>query len=66
MHECEHLVTVDQNMVQEQTSQEVNFSFNQLSVTASNKDSAKYIYLLVIVNYKVFVLTDVGRVTQWV
>jgi len=51
-------------MVQEQTSQEVNFSFNLLSVTASNKDSAKYIYLFVIANYKVFVLAEVGRVAQ--
>jgi len=55
---------VDQGMVQEQTSQEVNFSFNLLSVTASNKDSAKYIYLFVIANYKVFVLAEVGRVAQ--
>jgi hypothetical protein len=43
MHEWVRLVSVDQDMNQEQTPQEVNFSFNRLSVTASTKDLVKYI-----------------------
>jgi hypothetical protein len=64
MNECVHLVSVDQDMVQEQSPQEVNFSFNCLSVTASTKDSAKYISLLVIVNYMVFIRTDIGLMSH--
>lgn len=59
-----HLVSVDQDMDQEQTPQEVNFSFNRLIITASTKDSAKYICLLVIVNYKVFIRTDMGLMSN--
>jgi hypothetical protein len=58
------LGSVDQDMVQKQSPQEVNFSFNWVSVTASTKDLAKYIYLLVIVNYKVFICTDTGPMSH--
>jgi len=44
MYECEYLVSVDQDMVQEQIPQEVNFSFKLLIGTASTKDWAKYIF----------------------
>jgi hypothetical protein len=48
MYECVHLISVDQDVVQEQTPQEDNFSFNRLNVTASTKESTKYIHLLII------------------